>query len=113
MKNLDRIKIHQHQRTINIKYFQFLINFSRGYQACFSIDVSILLLVIRTINTQRGKDSFDHTVISVDYPVFDWYSSSVYVSKKLRLSNFIMRSFGVFLSIHLYISFKGGLTCSS
>ena len=27
---------------------------------CFSIDVSILLLVIRAINTQKGKDSFDH-----------------------------------------------------
>ena len=39
---------------------------------CFSIDVSILLLVIRAINTQSGKIHLNRSLV---YPVFDWYCS--------------------------------------
>ena len=45
---------------------------------CFSIDVSILLQVIRAINTQRGKDSFDHKYGTFSY---DWYCTSIHISK--------------------------------
>ena len=36
---------------------------------CFSIDVSILLMDIRVINAQRGKDLFDNKNRSFSY---DW-----------------------------------------
>ena len=61
---------------------------------CFSIDVSILLLIVKVIKTQRGKI---HLIISMAHAVFDWYCLSIYISKKLRLTNFIIRGFGAFL----------------
>ena len=45
---------------------------------CFSIDLNILLMDIRVIDAQRGKDSFDNKYGTFSY---DWYYTSIHKSR--------------------------------
>ena len=96
-KNSDRIKIHQHQCTIDTKSFRDTPkpHLGRMYQACVSdLMLNFLLLVIRAIGENIDLISFIssfihsfthreniHLIISMDHPVFDYYCAFIYISK--------------------------------
>ena len=66
---------------------------------CFSIDVNILLMDIRVINAQRGKDSFDIRYRSFSY---DWYCASIHISKTKTYQFYHQRFWWFSLHASLY-----------